>query len=334
LVVADAEAERSVVLSELLNLIACACILIGILALATLLVRSVFAKRSSTESGSAQQSAASSHADAIGLSIFREMPPRIRDVDRRLGAGDLANLFALYLILMMGVQFIAPLVLRGPLGRYATSASAGAQTAFIIFAEAIVTAFCGCTTVAALFWLAKRRGASVADEIGLNAGAETLTKTVLFGILGWCISLPLVLGTADMASLIFHNAPSPANPAIPLLMATPGGLASIVLYILVAVLAPFFEETVFRGLFYNAARLRVGVWPAIALTGIAFGASHPVGIAEQVPLIVLGATLAWIAQTSKSLLPGMVLHCLQNSFVYALMFFTLLTIVGATPVLQ
>jgi membrane protease YdiL (CAAX protease family) len=339
---AGSEADVSVALSSVLSVLTCLCLLVGVIAVVVLAMRAATAVQGvsfdNTDNATLFPDNLQASANGEGIrpastgSIFDETSARIQDSDRKLGAGDLANLFALYLFLMMAVEGVAPYLIRQVVGAgFMAAAPETTQVTILIAAYSIVTAFCGGVTVAALLWLARRRGASVADEIGLNAGGAPLWRVVLFGLLGWCISLPLLIGISFIAKVVFHNAPSPANPAIPLLMATPGGLAAVALYILVAVFAPFFEETVFRGLFYNAARLRIGVRPAIVVTGLAFGLSHSVGIAEQIPLAVLGGVLAWLAQTRKSLLPGMVAHCLQNSFAYALLLFTLLSILPRFP---
>jgi membrane protease YdiL (CAAX protease family) len=84
----------------------------------------------------------------------------------------------------------------------------------------------------------------------------------------------------------------------------------------VAISAPFFEETFFRGVFLNAMLLKVRpVW-ACLLTGIMFGGIHPVGISGVLALATLGTVFAWIAYLRKSLVPSMVAHCLQNSYVF------------------
>jgi membrane protease YdiL (CAAX protease family) len=325
---ADSEARKSVLLTEMLNLTAIGFSLVGLIALAILVNRALSARApdESAADRSGEERGATRPGQAV--SLFEPTPPRVRDDDRKLGAGDLANLFALYLVLMIGMQILAPHLLGGILGedpRHPLSESG--QIANVIWAEAAATALCGLLLLGATFWLAAIRKANLGDEIGLNLGAENIGRVVLFGMVGWSVSIPLVIGLGLLSQRIFHDAPSPANPAIPLLMSTPGGQSAVVLFVLVAVLAPLFEETVFRGLFYNAARLRLGAPTAIGLTGIAFGLAHAVGIAEQVPLAVLGCVLAWMAQTRKSLLPGMIAHSLQNSFSYALLLFSLMTIV-------
>ncbi len=312
------EASESVVGSTFVGLGALLAFLLGIVGIILLIVHKT--------SGQATQSGQPGAATELGIgSIFDADRPLVTDEDRRLGAGDLLNVFVLYLILMMTVGLIASPILESAFGKGFSRVPDADRMLFTIGAEAIATGACGLITLLALFGLAKLRGARVSDEIGLNNG-RNVARMIGFGLLGWCISLPLLLAFASLSKVVFHTAPQPANPAIPLLLSTPPGLASVILYILVAVIAPFFEETMFRGIFYNAARLRLGVPMGILATGLAFGLSHQVGIADQIPLAVLGGVFAWMAETRKSLLPSMFAHCLQNSFVYATLLFTLLTI--------
>jgi membrane protease YdiL (CAAX protease family) len=197
---------------------------------------------------------------------------------------------------------------------------------FEIVATAILTALGGAITIAAAFWLAKKRGAKLSYEIGLNFGWEGVGKTVIFGFLGWGASLAILLPVENVASFVFRHAPSPANPAETLLLSTPMGFAAILLYVLVAIFAPITEEFVFRGLFFNAMRLRFGPPRAILLTGLAFGLMHPVGIAEQFGLCTLGAVFAWMAYRKQSLLPSMIAHSLQNSMAYAMLLFSMISV--------
>lgn len=271
----------------------------------------------------------SSHGSSMqgdDRSILAPAPPLILDEDRRLGAGDLANLFLVYLGLMTVLSFVvsnAPgdvirrAVLRLPYERQLTA---------VIMLEFALTALCGALTLGAMIWLARRRGASLAIEIGLNLGGRSLLRTAAFGFLGWSISLPLSIVVGLVGQKLFHGAPEPANPIIPLMMSAQNGLPMLLMYVLAAFLAPFFEETMFRGLFFNAARLRLGTTGAILLTGAAFGLAHPVGIAEQCALATLGAVFAWMAYTKKSLLPGMFAHFYQNTFVFGNMLFSLMMV--------
>jgi membrane protease YdiL (CAAX protease family) len=302
---AKADATKSVIFTGLLSIAALAAALAGFVAIILLLVRRL-----------------SNQSDRP--SIFSETPATIRDEDRRLGAGDLMNVFVLYLSLMLLTSLFAPALLHGEIQR--NEGSMAKLITFEVVAESILILVCGGLTLAVLVALARRRGADLAKEIGLTLAAQPLMRVLAFGLLGWCIALPCVIAIGAVTKIIFHSAPSPSNPAIPLLISAPGGWVSVLLYILVAVFAPFFEETMFRGIFFNAARLRLGVPGGIVMTGLAFGLSHSVGIAQQIPLAVLGGVFAWMAQTRKSLAPSMFAHCLQNSFVYATLLFMMMTV--------
>jgi uncharacterized protein len=88
--------------------------------------------------------------------------------------------------------------------------------------------------------------------------------------------------------------------------------------VLVCVVAPIAEEFFFRGYFFGALRNWRGVWPAAALTGLAFGAIHvgsaPVGF--LVPLAFFGFLLCVIYDRTRSLFPCMALHCINNTIAF------------------
>lgn len=83
---------------------------------------------------------------------------------------------------------------------------------------------------------------------------------------------------------------------------------------IVCVCAPLAEEFLFRGYFFGALRSN-GFWSAAILTGLAFGLVHVLGspIAFILPLAVLGAGLCFIREKTRSLYPGMALHCVNNT---------------------
>ena len=88
--------------------------------------------------------------------------------------------------------------------------------------------------------------------------------------------------------------------------------ANVVLFTLVA---PLVEELTFRGL-GQSLLMFLGRWPAIVLTGIAFGAAH--GLVEALLILVpFGIALAWLRDRTKSVYPGMVVHGLFNGIALA-----------------
>jgi membrane protease YdiL (CAAX protease family) len=97
-----------------------------------------------------------------------------------------------------------------------------------------------------------------------------------------------------------------------------GTAALIAIAFVVAVCAPIAEEFLFRGYFFGALR-RLGMWPAAALTGLAFGLVHVFGspVAFIVPLALLGIGLALLREKTGSLYPGIALHSINNAVAFS-----------------
>jgi len=86
--------------------------------------------------------------------------------------------------------------------------------------------------------------------------------------------------------------------------------------LVVCVVAPFVEETTFRGVGYGLLRARFGVEPAIVGSALFFGLAH--GLVEALPLLVaFGIGLAWLRETQESTIPGMILHGTFNAIALA-----------------
>ncbi len=88
---------------------------------------------------------------------------------------------------------------------------------------------------------------------------------------------------------------------------------------IVTVLAPIAEETLFRGYIFRALRNWRGPWPAALLTGIAFGAVHAFSAKPVylLPLAIFGVALCVVRWRTRSLLPCMALHSLNNALAFA-----------------
>ncbi|HEY6103632.1 MAG TPA: CPBP family glutamic-type intramembrane protease [bacterium] len=80
--------------------------------------------------------------------------------------------------------------------------------------------------------------------------------------------------------------------------------------LLVCVLVPIGEEIFFRGFVYGTLR-RWGVVAGIVLSSLFFGAVHQ-QIVHFLPIAILGVILALLYERTGSLLPGMVVHAVNN----------------------
>jgi uncharacterized protein len=84
--------------------------------------------------------------------------------------------------------------------------------------------------------------------------------------------------------------------------------------LLIVIAAPISEEVCFRGMLFGGLRER---WPRIAaalLSGLIFGGLHALtGLSAVPPLIAFGFILALLYEKTGSIVPGIILHMLNNS---------------------
>ena len=91
-------------------------------------------------------------------------------------------------------------------------------------------------------------------------------------------------------------------------------------YVAIGVLAPFAEEVVFRG---AVLRTLLGLmskknhWVAIMISAAIFGLAHA-NVAQFVNALLLGLLLGWMYYRTKSLVPGILLHWVNNTMAYVL----------------
>lgn len=90
-----------------------------------------------------------------------------------------------------------------------------------------------------------------------------------------------------------------------------GGVVALVLGLAVVVLGPLGEELLYRGVLYQALSKHLPGWPAIGLSGLAFGVTHiePFVVALTFPL---GMVLAWVMRRHGTLVVPVVAHVVFN----------------------
>jgi membrane protease YdiL (CAAX protease family) len=78
------------------------------------------------------------------------------------------------------------------------------------------------------------------------------------------------------------------------------------------VIAPFFEELLWRGIVLRSLLKRMSLWPAILLSSLLFGLAHgnPVLI---VFAFSMGCLIGWLYSWSHSIFPGIVIHMAVNA---------------------
>jgi membrane protease YdiL (CAAX protease family) len=95
-----------------------------------------------------------------------------------------------------------------------------------------------------------------------------------------------------------------------------GGSGTVLALLVAVVMAPLVEETLFRGVLFQALRRRLGLWPGALLSALVFTVIHveivfsqPVALAG---LFSLGVFLAWAFHRTGSLLVPILGHAVFN----------------------
>jgi len=84
--------------------------------------------------------------------------------------------------------------------------------------------------------------------------------------------------------------------------------------LLIAIAAPVSEELCFRGMLFGGLRNHMPRLAAALVSALIFGALHALtGLSAVPPLIAFGFILALLYEQTGSIVPGIVLHMLNNS---------------------
>jgi membrane protease YdiL (CAAX protease family) len=172
-------------------------------------------------------------------------------------------------------------------------------------------------TAVLLFWLYRRLGVGIAGA-GLGRPSRPVVKLVLRTAIGLFVVSILhdLLFTA-----VFHR--QPISNVEPLLEALLGSgrrwPAAIGLALVVVGIAPVVEELVYRGVLYRAFRDRAGVGWGILGSSLGFAIAH-FEPDHLLPLILIGAALAWISERTGSLRPAILVHAIYNGLSLGLYF--------------
>jgi membrane protease YdiL (CAAX protease family) len=84
--------------------------------------------------------------------------------------------------------------------------------------------------------------------------------------------------------------------------------------LLIVVAAPISEEVCFRGMLFGGLRERMNKWWAALIAGAIFGLLHALtGLSAVPPLMAFGFILCLLYEETGSIVPGILLHMLNNS---------------------
>ena len=92
-------------------------------------------------------------------------------------------------------------------------------------------------------------------------------------------------------------------------------------FVLVCVIAPVAEEIIFRGFIYGGLRRYFAPGGAALVSALAFTGAHlPTPSVGALLVVALGVALALLYENTRSIVPGILVHALHNTLVFAVMF--------------
>jgi membrane protease YdiL (CAAX protease family) len=151
---------------------------------------------------------------------------------------------------------------------------------------------------------------------------QPLTSAIGAALVAVLRILPLVALSGWLVERIWGDAGG-SNPLLDLVLTSPDPWALACFGVTAIVLAPLFEEILFRGVLLPVAGRHLGGVQAVVVSAAVFAAAH-LSLGELVPLFVLALGLGWLRWSSGRLVPCVLMHALWN----AMTFFNLLLLAG------
>jgi hypothetical protein len=156
----------------------------------------------------------------------------------------------------------------------------------------------------------RRRGIPMREITGrLSTGGMDLLRDIVLAVLFWPTAI-VILGGVAYALHISSKLQASVKFLLP---QTPAEMAA---WVLLSVTAGICEETIFRGYLQRQFISWTGSAPAgVLLSAILFGAGHMYQGARQTVVIgVYGVLFGILAETRRTLRPGMIAHAWQDTF--------------------
>ena len=145
-----------------------------------------------------------------------------------------------------------------------------------------------------------------------------LKDAIIQGIKGWLAIVPFVFLTSLIMNSLIENQ-NGSNPLLEIVLNNNNFLAFILLFFTTTLLAPLFEEIIFRGILLPTLSRDFGIILGILVSAFIFALAH-LSLGEMLPLFVLGIGLGITRIASGSLLSSVIMHSLWNGLTFLNLF--------------
>ncbi len=144
---------------------------------------------------------------------------------------------------------------------------------------------------------------------------KPIKEGIIKAISGWLMIMPLVLLVGWLMNEIIGDQGG-SNPLLELVLNSDEFIPLLFLLFTTVVLAPVFEELVFRGVLLPVLVSKVGKINGVLLSALIFALAH-LSVGELPPLFVLGIGLGLMRLSSGRLFPCALMHSLWNGVTFA-----------------
>ena len=162
-----------------------------------------------------------------------------------------------------------------------------------------------------LHWLRRSEGQSGWQWLQWGLGWRSLPMAL--GTL--LLTLPLVLLTSWGVSRLFPHVGG-SNPLLDLVLNSRDWTALIFFALTACVLAPLYEELVFRATVLPTMARSYGTGAGVLLSSLLFAAAH-LSLVEFLPLLILGLGLGWLRLRGGRLSACVLMHATWNGYTLA-----------------
>ena len=143
---------------------------------------------------------------------------------------------------------------------------------------------------------------------------KPIKEGIFKAISGWLMIMPLVLLIGWLMNEIIGDQGG-SNPLLELVLGSDEFIPLFLLLITTVILAPVFEELVFRGILLPVLVSKVGKISGVVLSALIFALAH-LSVGELPPLFVLGVGLGIMRLSSGRLFPCALMHSLWNGVTF------------------
>ena len=143
---------------------------------------------------------------------------------------------------------------------------------------------------------------------------QPLAGSAAAALRGFLMVLPLVSLVGWLQGLLWGD-PGGSNPLLELVLTSHNVPALACFGFTAVVLAPLFEETIFRGVLLPVAARRLGAAAGIGLSALVFAVAH-LSLGELPPLLTLGLGLGWLRWSGGRLSSCVLMHAFWNALTF------------------